>query len=69
MDFDEIIDHRSACQIDLDFAGFQTIKVKILMDYIYIYKKNKMTKEFDKCVTNQIRDPHFHYMSIAAANH
>ena len=45
------------------------IRVKILLDYIYVEKKDANGDvSYSKCITNQIRDPHFHNMAIVSNN-
>ena len=45
------------------------IRVKILMDYIYVEKKDANGDvSYSKCITNQIRDPHFHNMAVVSNN-
>jgi len=45
------------------------IRIKILYDYIYISKKDANGEiSYQKCVTNQIRDPYFNNMAIVANN-
>lgn len=44
------------------------VRIKILYDYIYIDKKEDGDTQYSKCLIAQIRDPTFHYLSVAAGN-
>lgn len=39
-----------------------------MLDYIYVWKKNPETREFDRCLVNQIKEPHTRYMAIVGSN-
>ena len=43
------------------------IRVKILLDYIYIMVKEP-GKDWSRCLVNQIKDPSYHYMTVVGSN-
>ena len=50
---DQLIDPKHACEIDMSRAGeLQGIRVKILMDYIYISKRESEVDVYENCIVN-----------------
>lgn len=66
---DQHIKDQNSCEFDLNEKERGGIRVKILMDYIYVYKKDANgDPSYSKCVVNQIRDPYFHFFSMVSYN-
>ena len=51
-DMDDLITKKNSCEFDLDRYARASIRVKILYDYIYVYKKEGDEMEYSKCITN-----------------
>ena len=69
MSLDTFINPKSSCKIDMMDGERGGIRIKILLDYIYIYKKDANGGlSYDKCVVNQIRDPYFHHLAVISSN-
>jgi hypothetical protein len=66
---DSYIKDHNSCEFELQKGERGGIRVKVLMDYIYIYKKDATgDPSYGKCVVNQIRDPFFHFFSLVSYN-
>ena len=67
-DMDDIISPKHACEFDVDGDKKLGIRVKILMDYIYVWKRESEYGEYERCLVNQIRDPSYHHLALVSAN-
>lgn len=66
---DQLIDPKWSCEFDISQGSRGGIRIKVLFDYIYIYKREANgDTNYQKCVVSQIRDPIFHHMSIVSNN-
>lgn len=62
---------RNSCKIDVEQLKRGGIRTKVMMDYIYISKKNavKGGVEYENCVVTQIRHPELHHMMVVSSNY
>ena len=67
-DLDGWINQTNSCGFKMMSGARSGIRIKVLLDYIYIEKKEEGESSWQKCITNQIRDPSYHYLSIVANN-
>jgi len=66
---DQLIDPKWSCEFDLQQGERGGIRIKILYDYIYVYKREANgDTNYQKCIVSQIRDPYFHHMAIVSNN-
>ena len=66
---DKLIDPNWSCEFDIQEGERGGIRIKILFDYIYVYKKEANgDTSYQKCIVSQIRDPIFHHLSIVSNN-
>ena len=67
-DLDSWINQTNSCSFQMMTGARSGIRIKLLYDYIYIEKKEDGDLTYQKCVTNQIRNPFFHHLAIVANN-
>ena len=68
-DLDRIMTNRNSCNFDLNQGTRGGIRVRILMDYIYVWTKDANGDvTYSRCSQQQIRDPVFHYFAITSSN-
>lgn len=67
--FESLITPKNSCEFEMNQEERGGIRVKVLMDYIYLYKKDANgDPSYQKCAVNQIRHPSLHYFEIITAN-
>jgi hypothetical protein len=65
---DKYITPETSCEYDLQEQERGGIRIKVLFDYIYVFKKEAGDVSYRKCSVSQIRDPYFHHMAIVSNN-
>jgi len=66
---DQYINAANSCEYDLQKGERGGIRVRILMDYVYVHKKEANGDvAYTKCIINMIRDPYFHNLAIVSNN-
>ena len=65
---DKLIDPKNSCAFDLLSGTRSGVRIKILFDYIYVFKREEPGASYEKCLVNQIRDPYFHHVAIVGNN-
>ena len=66
---DDWINGENSCEFDLNRGERGGIRVKVLMDYIYVEKRDADgSRSYKKCLVNQIRDPYFRHFAIVSNN-
>jgi len=69
VNLDSYIHPKNSCEFDMNSGERGGIRIKILMDYIYVHKKEANGDvSFQKCLVNQIRDPYFHHLAVVSNN-
>lgn len=68
-DLDRLMTSSNSCNFDLNQNQRGGIKVRILMDYIYVWTKEANGDvTYSRCSQQQIKDPVFHYFAITSNN-
>lgn len=68
-DLDRLMTSKNSCNFDLNQNQRGGIRIRILMDYIYVWTKEANGDvTYSRCSQQQIRDPVFHYFAITSSN-
>ena len=68
-DLDRLMTSQNSCNFDLNQNQRGGIRIRILMDYIYVWTKEANGDvTYSRCSQQQIRDPVFHYFAITSSN-
>ena len=66
---DDWIHPQNSCEFELNKGERGGIRVKVLMDYIYVDKREADgSMSYQKCVVNQIGYPYFHHFAVVSNN-
>jgi len=66
---DKHINAKNSCEFELNQGERGGIRIKVLMDYIYLFKRDANgDPSYSKCSVNQIRDPYFNNFFMVSNN-